>query len=95
MVWVGAEETYNIEVFHLCSIPFRFHKVRKFKLPPASKMFHSDSLVTAHLVLQCLYWAQRSTQYKLSRRGDGYLQEVFLMLRFALGDRNKRLGNLP
>jgi hypothetical protein len=91
----GAEETYIMEIFHLCSIPFRFHKVRKLKFPPASKMFHSDSLVTAHLVLQCLFWAQRSTCYKLSRGGDRNLQEAFLMLRFALGDRNKRLGNLP
>jgi len=50
MVWVG-QRRHIMEIFHLCSIPFRFHKVRKLKFPPASKMFHSDSLVTAHLVL--------------------------------------------
>ena len=95
MVWVGAEETYIMDLFHLCSIPIRFHKVRKLKFPPASKMLHSDSLVTAHLVLQCLFWAQRSTWYKLSRGSDRNLQEgTFLTLRLAFGDRKSRPGNL-
>jgi hypothetical protein len=51
----GVEGTYIIGLLHLGSVATRFHKVRKLKFPPASKMFHSDSLVTPHLVPHRLF----------------------------------------